>query len=89
MGSPFIDIYEHLTGFDGYVAGMVSSTLDGKPVEKIAVGNALLMINNFFFKLNEIKPSDTSMDKYRSSINERVESLHRLVEDLLLATYAK
>ncbi len=88
-GSPFNDLYEHLTKFDGHVAGMVSSALNGKPVEKIAVGNSLLMINNLFYKLNEIKPLDTSMDKYRSSINERIESLHRLIEDLLLATFTK
>ena len=88
-GSAFVDIYEHLFKFDGQIAGMVSSTLDGKPVDKIAIGNALLMTNNFFFKLNEIKPSDAAEDKYRSSINGRVESLHRLVEDLLLITFTK
>lgn len=68
---------------------MVSSTLDGKPVDKNDVGRALLMVNNFFLGLNAVQPKDAATDKYRSSINERVESVHRLIEDLLFVTYSQ
>ena len=88
-GSPFSDLFPQLVEFDGFVAGMVSSTLDGKPGDKNNITRALLRLNDFFFELNAVQPKDAATDKYRSSINERVESIHRLVEDLLLVTYTQ
>jgi hypothetical protein len=87
-GSPFKDLYPQLVAFDGYVTGLVSSTLNGKIADKNEINRALFRVNDFFVSLNEVQPQDAAMDKERSRINDRVESLHRLVEDLLVVVYS-
>jgi hypothetical protein len=87
-GSQFNDLFPQLVEFDGSVAGMVSAALTGKAVDKNDISRALAVLNDFFLKLNAIIPLDRTTDKYRSSINDRLESLHRLVEGLLRVAYS-